>query len=192
VLAVVASTVLLGCASFRAVDPTRDRIDVGSDEGLVVVVVETDVTIDSLTASGGKLVGPLPPGRHIHFVVARAGRYRFDRIWRRLGYYRPYYNLLGDADDFGFEVRAGQINYPGALLIEGAGRYPHIAIRLTNRSGMLLREMERDHPRLLEQWPLRYTGRGRDRFLQALEKRRRPGSPAASTAAGHAAHGAPQ
>jgi len=174
----------LGCAHFRPVDPTDPDFVLPEGRGLLVLHVQTDWAIESLHVTGYEVGGPLEPGTHLWFVTATPGRHHFSKIRMEFELGRAYSRFPDKTGTFGFDVEAGQINYPGRLILEDVTRVGlgHIMApawselglrrRVVNRSAELLADLERDHPVLLERYPLRYTGHGVDRFIEAYEKAR--------------------
>ena len=164
-----------GCASFRPVEPANGPVSLGRTEGLLVLHVDTDIPLGSIAISGATAARNLPVGVHTRLVAAPAGSYRWDHIvpldrGRGLRFMLPTFD-----DDWLFHVDAGRINYPGLLVVR-KGPPGLVVIRMgiytTNRSGMMLRRFERAYPALLEQFPMKYTGRGRDEFLERFRAAR--------------------
>ncbi|MEZ4334064.1 MAG: hypothetical protein R3F35_20120 [Myxococcota bacterium] len=161
----------------------------GPSEGFLVVHVETDVAIERLHADSRLIGQALPPGEHLWLVRMKAGRHRWSRI--RLvsqaggeSGRRPESKGVLNEQEFTFDVEAGAINYPGAIVVAkfDPGRVligipwwsilTHAEIRNRNHSAMALRSLAKTHPALLAAHPIRYAGRSGDRFLQFYTRER--------------------
>jgi hypothetical protein len=167
----------MACASYRVVDPTSGPIELADDEGLVVLhVAPADVPIESLYLSGVAVDVPSGDGERVWLVVTSPGR-RSIRGFRARDPHENLWTYLLPEDTTGFDVVAGQISYPGLLEVD---RPPSpfvfvgepLRFRLVNRSAVMLELLEERHPEVLARYPLRYTGRGVDRFLESLERLR--------------------
>lgn len=166
------------------------------DEGFVVVQVETDVAIERLQADARVIGQALPPGEHLWLVRMKAGRHRWTRV--KLASQsdgesatRPESKGALNEQEFSFDVEAGAVNYPGAIVVAKPVSLPvtmwfprvairtDVAIRNRNHSAMALRALAKSHPELLAAHPIRYAGRSGDRFLQFYTEEReriaRPG-----------------
>lgn len=163
----------IACASYRAVDPTSGPLELGDDEGLVVLhVAPADVPIDALYLSGVAVDVPGADGEQIWLVATSAGRHRI-RGFRARDLHGNLWTYLLPLETTGFEVVSGQINYPGLLEVDRPSPFVFVGeplrYRLVNRSAVMLEQLEERHPEILARYPLRYTGRGVDRFLESLE-----------------------
>ena len=124
-------------------------------------------------------LGPLSPGRHLRLLIARAGQYRFYRITRTIhpAYRAQYlYSLTHRRDLYTLEVAPGQVNYPGLFAIQAGPDAGWLGFRMVNRASMVLLEFERSFPKVSSRYVLRYTGRGRDEFLERFARVREAGA----------------
>jgi len=135
-------------------------------EGLVLVAVDSDLAVTSLTVSsedkaftGGKLQD-IAPGHTAGLYVMPAGKYRWDRLnlaWVRWS--------LRDEPEFAFEVKPGQISYAGDLVFRNSDSF-HVA----NRGLRALDWLESQHPKLLDQHGFQYVGHYPDAFPDFYRK----------------------
>jgi dipeptidyl aminopeptidase/acylaminoacyl peptidase len=129
-------------------------------EGLVLVSIDTDLAVHSLTVrgasrafSGGKL-SDIGEGHTAGLYVMPAGQYRWDRL--SLGWWRW---SLRENPEFVFEVKPGKLSYAGDLVFRGASRF-HVA----NRGLRALDWLEENHPALLARHGMTYVGHYPDAF----------------------------
>jgi len=72
---------------------------------------------------------------------------------------------LDSDEQWQVSVEAGQVNYPGMIVLHrSAWRY--LSYRVLNRSGGVLASIEERFPGLLTRFTARYGGAGRDDFLE--------------------------
>jgi hypothetical protein len=168
------------CASIRPLDVGERPIALKDDEGILLVHIDTDWRLGSITAANvgvDKVATDVEPGEHIIFVIAKAGSYRWSRLTGLDSNEYVYFDLNDSRKVFGFTVEAGKLNYPGLLSIKSAGsRGQYLAtIRSINRSVMLFNSLKKSHRPLLETFPIHYAGRGSDRVFDLIvnETRRR-------------------
>ncbi len=179
---------LLGCItgpnSLRSRDvsllPLSEPVDLLPGEGLLVFELTTNEVMPELTMASldGRnpplILRDLQPGRHTHLIRVPAGRYAWHRI-EIMGYeyrrqMRPY-TLELDLDNelLHFDVKEGVASYPGLLRATRKDRW--ITYYTLNRSGQLAERIIDKSRWLIERYPLRYTGRRRDDFLEFYSKR---------------------
>jgi len=160
--------------------PLDEPVELAPGEGLLLFEMETNEVMPELTMSsidGGYttlVIRDLQPGRRTHIMRVPAGRY----AWRRLeimgyevgGKMYPYFlDLDRDDEDFHFDVKEGVANYPGLLVVSRKDRW--ITRFTINRSGQLARRVVDESRWMIEQYPLHYTGRRRDDFLEYYSER---------------------
>ena len=161
------------CSTLRPIETGTQPVELRDGEALLVLHVYTEVPLESIRLGGHRYRTFLLPGSHVVLFAGPPGRRRFERVWSGL-----YSWDVRDQPEGGeFEVRAGQVNYPGMLLVEQVGPRDAwsdgwLGFRFANRSMMVRSELERRYPGLLERYALRYTGPGRDRFLEELDAAR--------------------
>lgn len=166
-LAAACTLLALGCSSYRTLDYDGGPVPLHGNEGILVLHLDTDVYIERLRVSGYAVGGPFEPGVHTWLVAARIGTHRFsgfelnDRGWG------SRWVFPGLRDELTFEVRPGRVSYPGLLEIRLGGRS---SARIVNRSASVLPELAEKYGDLLARYPVRYTGRGKDRFFEELEE----------------------
>ena len=172
-LLVVTGLLATSCApAFRPLGPSPALRE---HEGLLVLHVDTDVPLAAIESSRGTAATNVARGHHAWIVRASAGRDRWTaiRLGSRAGHAQRH-RLEGE--EFGFDVRAGSINYPGALVVRSnpvARSAPgHVRVRSLDRAAMALRMLLEDHAGLLASRPLRHAGAGRDGFLEHYARER--------------------
>lgn len=134
--------------------------DLRPGEGLVLVAVDSDLAVTSLTVrsedkafTGGKLQD-IARGHTAALYVMPAGKYRWDRL--SLGWLRW---SLRDNPEFVFEVKPGQLSYAGDLIFRGAERF-----NVANRGLRAMDWLEAEHPGMLERYGFGYVGYYPDAF----------------------------
>jgi acetyl esterase/lipase len=181
-VAFAAVLAFLGCASGPPTPvPGGGGEPLSSDEGYLVIHVDTDVAIERIAAGGQDFVRNLQPGRHLWLVRAKAGRARWTSVKltpqpSNSGPIRPKAFSVLNEKEFEFEVEAGAVNYPGDLVIRladpDAGIMAGISVRNRNHSAMAVRKLAKTHSGLLAAHPIRYAGSSGDEFLQFYTKER--------------------
>lgn len=181
-LLLLIALLLVGCAGapLAAVRPGPFE-PLAADEGYLVVQIGTSLAIREVEAGGLVIARDLQPGEHLWLTRVKAGRYRFSSV--RLGsvgqgspVLRPKSFGVWNQREFDFDVKAGEVNYPGHLLVRfydrrlGAGA--GIAVRNRNHSAMAIRALSKTHPELIAAHPLRYAGYSGDQFLEFYTRER--------------------
>lgn len=175
---------IAGCSTtdFVRVDPAGP-IELSAEEGLLIFQVDSDLPISKLVLTGLDAGRPIDAGDTFEIVRVPAGRYRWYSLVvpesdRHRGRYRIDPSKYADEDELYFEIQPGVLNYAGELVVS-RGRVTwfqrSIYIRVLNHLAGAIRTLEREHPTLLEQYPLVHArDRSRDdRFLEFyLEARR--------------------
>jgi dienelactone hydrolase len=152
-------------------------VELGEDEGLVVVQIDTEIPLEQLSLDRAVVSGAISSGRHIWLVRLATGRYRWKRVafGSRAGVAQVYPFEPGDVD-LRFDVEAGKINYPGELVIRAhpvlRSARGGIYIRNRNHSALAVRELRRIAPDLLSAYPLRHAGPRGDGFLDYYSRER--------------------
>lgn len=154
---------LMACAPAAARDflvEPGEVPELREDEGLVLVSIDSDLAVHSLTVrgesrafAGGKLVD-IGEGHTAGLYVMPAGKYRWDRL--TLGWWRW---SLRENPEFVFEVKPGKLAYAGDLVFRGASRF-HVA----NRGLRAIDWLEENHPGLLARHGMEYVGHYPDAF----------------------------
>lgn len=174
---------LVGCASAPPVPVAPGPFEpLAEGEGYLIVQVDTRVGIERLEASDRVLAQDLPPGEHLWLVRMKAGRYRWSKV-RFLPQSAATRTVqtrdleVFDQREFEFDVEAGQVNYPGEILVrvgdEDEGLDSGFSLRSRNRAAMAIRGLRKTHPELIDALPLRYAGTRDDEFLKAYTAARR-------------------
>ena len=155
-------------------------VDLAENEGILILHVDTDVELKRLSLRSGQIAEDLPKGEHVWIVRARSGEHAWNRVdfgkefGRRAHVYVEQFDGLSD-EEFIFEIKAGSINYPGALIVRSETTpQPSVWIRNRNHSAMAVRALLTQHPELLQSLPLRYAGSSGDEFLEFYTKERNP------------------
>lgn len=174
VLLVLVVQGLAGCSTkkFTRVDPALP-IELEADEALLAFHVDSELQIRRLILSGLVIDEIIPAGRRFWIAKMRAGPYSWRAVYIDRGPYigqyriqRSVYQRPGELD---FEVRAGQLNYAGELIIEKGSRTwarKSISVRIRNHAGQILRRIEAESPELLDRFRLHTAGTSGDRFLE--------------------------
>ena len=198
---VFAALALAACASPRPIPvvlPDRP-LSLAENEGLLIVQIDTNSNVQRISAGARVISENLPKGQHIWIASLPAGRYAWSEV--RIEFvglrnsYRPGQFKGLNEHEFEFDVVAGQINYPGELVIRTdpdsyhfevyrgrSGYYWDISIRNRNHSAMAIRSLLKSHSTLLDGYAVRYAGSSGDGFLDyyTREKARIRGSAGAS------------
>jgi dipeptidyl aminopeptidase/acylaminoacyl peptidase len=169
-------------AGVRRVDP-GEAVTLAEDEGLLVVGVDTNTSIrylrvkrDGALFDGGTLRGTQSGVTHQLYVVPR-GRYRWDELhsgWMRFD--------VDDDEEFGFEVEAGRINYPGHLVYRPTTWYSAM-LHVSNRGLLAMDWLAEQHAALDAAHTFAYTGHYPDPFPDIYRRVRRNGARSAGTRA---------
>lgn len=164
-----------GCGSLRPIDPASGPVDISKGEGLIALHVVTDIPLESIQISGFKAVEDVESGDHVILLAATPGSYVLESFTRKVTVQTWIFLIFRGGRRVRFDVQPGRINYPGMLLIEGDenGGADSIYVygRIVNRTAMLLEDLEKRFPDLVDRYPLRYAA-GRDRFADALAEAR--------------------
>lgn len=170
--------VVSGCARWTVGELRRLDQTIELREGQGILVVETEsndrihrLTIESTDGRGGRFeLRGIGTDRRLGLLVIPAGDYRWSQIelpgvdYR--GRHYPYVWALGEEEGhWRFSVRPGAINYPGLLVLNRQGK-GWLAAFTMNRSGQLVEQLRSRAPALLFEYPLTYSGRMRDDFLE--------------------------
>ena len=186
---VVVSLALAGCGSTRPIPVVFPGLplSLAEDQGLLIVQIDTNSSIQRISAGASVVSENLPKGRHIWIASLPSGRYAWSEV--RIEFqgirqiYRPGQFKRLNEHEFEFDVVAGQINYPGELMIRTdpgsyhfdvyrgrAGYFWDISIRNRNHSAMAIRSLMKSHAMLLDEYPVRYAGSSGDGFLDFYGK----------------------
>jgi pimeloyl-ACP methyl ester carboxylesterase len=170
---IVLAALLCGAAhaGMREVKP-GEAVVLEADEGLLAIGVDASAGLDYLRIKregalfDGSTLRRLPKGISMRLFVAPTGRYRFDqlRIWG-LRY------DLGSDPEYGFDVTAGVLNYPGHLLFHPLGGY-QATIHAPNRALLAIDWLEETHPALYAEHRFAYAGHYPDEFPEFYRKAR--------------------
>jgi hypothetical protein len=174
ILAALTLVAATGCGTMLTPLPAGEAVHIEPDQGVLVVETWSNSDIERLLLAGPDKslavhsLEKLPSGRHVHLVTLPAGEYRWSRIELPGSTFRgrmyPVFWDLANSEEWRLSVRAGQVNYPGALILRRSA-WSYLSYRLLNRSGELLDSLEELFPDLLSQYPVRYAGSERDDFL---------------------------
>jgi hypothetical protein len=164
----------MGCAQIQLI--TVDRpLKIGPDQGIIVVHVDSDVEIRRLRLSGYlDVVKWLREGTHLMLAVIPAGSYR----WTSIQLYGPgaiyYVYEISNDPNWSFEVRPGQINYTGQIIIRGSTESVYNTGRMrawnVNRAAIALEGLRETYPKLLAAHPLVNARTKRDDFLDHYQR----------------------
>lgn len=182
--------VLLSVGYLTACVSTADSYTASSDnglapdEGLMLMRVSTDWPLDKLVVTGRHTYNLNQSSIDYNtdnpdYVVVKleAGDYRIERL-RKTAYdsYIFYFDVEEYPDLWHFTIEAGKINYVGDFEAKSASISRLRRLILRNRSSWAYEYMQRSLPQLLQQFPMVYSGPGRDDFFEQVQ------SPLATTA----------
>lgn len=157
---------LFACAAnarMKEVAPGAE-VQLAPGEGLLVVAVEAHSGFDHLRIKRdgalfeGGTIKEVAEGVTTRLFVADAGRYRFDEV--RIGGLR--YDL-GENPEYGFEVAAGVINYPGHLRFEPTDWYA-ATFHVANHALLAIDWLEQHQSALESRFAFSYSGHYPDAF----------------------------
>lgn len=159
------------------VDP-GDEPALEADEGLLLVSIDSDVGLASVrfgrhgSSVGTGFLKDIPAGRTSQLYRLPAGRYQWTTVvlvdrWSWVGGFN-----LADEAEFGFEVKAGRVNYAGDLVYRSSGSV-RAQMRLSNRALLALDWMQAEHPVLGTKLPFLYSGYYPDPFPAFYDEARR-------------------
>lgn len=166
---------MLACAP-TALTPLRDgTVALDSDEGILIIDVDANFPI-GLLRIGDREIRRLAMGPNVRAVRVPAGRYRFEFAdsERSLTWTAPFQRYgLDWLDGNQLDVRAGEINYPGRLILRVEHGSLWFSARLVNRSSAILPVLQARYPEMLRAHPLRYSGPTPDAFFDVYFDTRR-------------------
>lgn len=157
-------------------------------EGFLLLEIDAGEPVERLalqrTDGHGKEleIESLPAGRHLLLLALPSGEYRWRRVQIRRELpplpeglrYRRGADILTyevkDQPELRFSIAADQFNYPGVLVLVWRPGLRWMTISTLNRSGELVEGLLEDHPWVLSERPLIYSGRQRDDYLAAYQK----------------------
>ncbi|MBZ0221539.1 MAG: prolyl oligopeptidase family serine peptidase [Dokdonella sp.] len=151
--------------------------ELGPDEGLLLVAVDTNLPLNSVRlAPPGRTIGSLmqnnlPAGVHMDLQVVPAGKWQ----WQRLRAFDRLYWDISDDTDYGFEVRAGTLNYPGHLLFRNQLLSADAGV--FNHGLQAIDWMAKEHPAILAKFGMEWIGRYTDPFPAFLDRETRDKPP---------------
>jgi hypothetical protein len=179
-----------GCLTVMTPLPAGSDVHLEPGDGILVVETFCDSDIEYLQLVASRPSGPtrvlwnLPQGHHVNLVVLPEGNYRWSRIALPgliINHSRqPVRWQLDRGEQWQASVKAGQINYPGMVVLHRS-TWRHLSYRVLNKSGELLTSIEELFPGLLTQFEARYGGAGRDDFLEYYREALVSRSPAKAT-----------
>lgn len=167
-LAILLCMVALDASALRKVTP-GEQPKLASDEGLLVVAVDSNIEVSSLrfrkigsTWNGG-LLESIKEGRTTQLYVVPAGRYQFTKVtvienWSWSGGFD-----LSKDQVYSFEVKPAQITYAGDLVYRSAG-FMRASLQLSNRGLEVIDWLQANHPTLHARLPFGYSGSYPDPF----------------------------
>jgi hypothetical protein len=191
-LACAATCIISGCASIRPVEPGVP-FELGSDEGILVVHVETNAPVVSLDFNRQPAATDLPEGEHLLLLRVGAGKYRWSGVTLGAARYqvRKYYMVRGmltsymrdstrpvafelSEGEMGFSVVAGRINYVGMMLLNRTESH-RLYARPVDRTASAVAQLEKLYPDEMAGYPIVYSGRAHHVFLDRyLGERSKP------------------
>ncbi len=164
-------------AIMRKVEP-GEIPKIGEGEALLLIAVDSDVKVASLrieregTNADMRHMRELPVGRSSQLYVVPAGRYRWSMLTIQFLRFK-----LGKDDEFGFQVKAGALNYPGDFIYRHVNAFSG-RTHVSNRGLAAMDWLEKTHPVLFREQRFAYTGRYPDPFPQMYRDAVAKGRPA--------------
>lgn len=160
--------------ALHQVDPGEmPRLEEG--EGLLAVAVDASSPVSSAkfrkvdALFTGDVLSRVPVGRTMQLYVVPAGRYQWTEVtlvdtwsWRSS-------LKLKDDPEYGFEVKAGQITYPGELVLRPMGWFKS-GVRVSNRALPVIDWLQEKFPALSERYRFVYSGHYPDPFPEFYRK----------------------
>ena len=159
-----------GCAQKMESIKEDVALNLRSDEGYLLIAVETNLTLEEIIFSGRKKIAltsaDLQAGGNYILIPLPAGNYELDKVVFRQ-------NLAIDSFDddlWQFSVRKGSISYVGHLTLYSRSTYWRVYsnIELLNNSSIALEYMEQNFSNIVANKPMVYAGPGEDAFFEVL------------------------
>lgn len=156
----------LGCSTprFIPIDPSQP-IDLGPDEGLLILHVDSALPIPELSLAGLESGRPIEAGSTFEVFRVPAGLYRWSDFvlsdpdrWGSAYLIDPLH--FSEAENLYLDIRPGALNYPGELVVEIFEPTPHrraVSVRVLNHVGGAIRRLESEYPGLLDEVPLAHA-----------------------------------
>ena len=186
------SLLLASCATgIRPLDSSA-VVTLGSNEGFLILHVDTDVPIAGIELNGETIASGIAVGHYVWLVRAIAGSYRFTALqfinlpghqrrersdtnenirFRSTGRIKRHQKLyLTSDDEFRFEVERGSVNYGGALVVRGTRERIDVSSR--NHVAMAIRMLSDRDAEVVASHPLRYGRLSEDGFLDYYSRER--------------------
>lgn len=148
----------------------------GPNEGFLMVDVDTTSRISAVrikkldSVLDAAVLPHVDIGRTQQLFIVEAGEYVWDELDLTTSSMRARY-ALGKDPEYHFRVEAGQINYPGDLIVRPR-TLEQTSFHLSNRALPLLDWLESQHPSLYRDYPFRYSGRYPDPFPEFYRSQR--------------------
>lgn len=189
---------MAGCVSSGLVPVDPDApIALAEDEGLLFLRVDTGPPLIHISTGDLDLYHRFDSGRTTLLLRAKAGRHSWKSV--RIpsknafgGRYRVRRDAYNRDEELDFEIVPGRLNYAGDIVVR-AGRFwteyrrsrfvttRSISVRVRNRAGGAIRQLEAERPALLERYGLHLAADSPDVFIEFyLAERERLRSGAAS------------
>jgi hypothetical protein len=148
-----------------------------SDEGLVVLIIDINFRIAKISLGKEGKVFPvyslkkLRPGSQMKIIKLPVGKY----YWKEgRGYSANTIHTFEIGKELtSFEVKAGKLNYPGTLEFRGWLNERNDVVyqfNMLNNSTTVFTSLKEKYPKLLSKYPLTYSGKNPDPFLEFNEK----------------------
>lgn len=190
---------LLGCGATRGIDVVSrgPGFQPSPDRGLMIVQIDSDIPLKRVMIDDYALCEGVAKGKHFWVVEMPAGKHSWRGLetganagvaaWYQFkGRWSGPHNFIKPDEEYDFEIVAGQINYPGSLIVRSdvmrRSSVADLNVRVRNHSAMATRKLRQEYPELFGAYRIRYAGVRGDTFLEHWEEVRQRG--AASTSEG--------
>jgi hypothetical protein len=158
----------------EAIENRLDAKELAQNEGLWLVVIQTQASIDIANVSrrgsvGGHTLFSIQPGRYVRLVRLKEGVYDWDKLQWGSGRFRIWAELK--PGEKSFEIKRGKVNYAGVLdvRIRGRGLYTELHDRLT----IVMSLLEERMPDLMDEFQMANGLNVDDQFLDFYIDQRR-------------------
>ncbi len=159
-----------GSEAWAASPLEEDRVELGTDEGVLVLAIDSNMDVDRLELRRDGAFLPVDklsniPGQNVRYFVyvLEAGDYYIRRIWPDHGANRRYFEPPRNVSEF--SVKPGIVNYPGTFIV----RIQEDALRGSffrhNRASLVMQFLDAAFPKTIEKFQLQYVGVFEDPFI---------------------------
>lgn len=144
-------------------------------EGLLAISVDTSEALASVkflkagAFFSGDVLSRVPAGRTMQLYVVPAGRYQWNKVNLFDTFGWSSILTLKDDPEYGFEVQAGRITFPGELVVRPQGLW-RARVWIANRSLPVVDWLRGKFPQTYARYPFAYSGHYPDPFPEFYRK----------------------